>query len=129
LMQVNTHLKPNEEYAGHVLYLETSEDMPSAQEVYWTLRSMGERGLLEQFPAVLVGRPKAWEHGHERTPEQKKKYAAEQREAVMRAMDAYNPDAVVVFDVDFGHTDPQVILPYGGAIRVDGPARTIAVRY
>jgi muramoyltetrapeptide carboxypeptidase LdcA involved in peptidoglycan recycling len=31
--------------------------------------------------------------------------------------------------VDFDHTDPQVILPYGGQIRIDGPAATIAVRY
>ena len=31
----------------------------------------------------------------------------------------YDPDAVVVFDVDLGHTDPQLIIPYGGEIRVD----------
>jgi muramoyltetrapeptide carboxypeptidase LdcA involved in peptidoglycan recycling len=34
-----------------------------------------------------------------------------------------------VFDVDFGHTDPQLIMPIGGTIRVDGPNRRIVVRY
>ena len=34
---------------------------------------------------------------------------------------------MTVFDVDFGHTDPQLVLPYGGSIRVDGPARRITV--
>ena len=34
-----------------MLFLETSEEMPSANEVYRILRNMGERGLLERFPA------------------------------------------------------------------------------
>ena len=37
------------------------EEMPPAAEVHRMLRNMGERGLLEQFPAVVVGKPKAWE--------------------------------------------------------------------
>ncbi|MEK8108069.1 hypothetical protein NKG94_29580 [Micromonospora sp. M12] len=52
-----------------------------------------------------------------------------QREAILRALAPYNPDAVVVFDVDLGHTDPQLIIPYGGEIRVDADTRQIMVRY
>ena len=120
---------PSEAFAGHVLFVETSEEMPSATEVYRILRNMGERGLLEQFPAVLVGRAKAWERGHQNSPEQKREYTAQQRGAVERALAEYNPDAVAVFDVDIGHTDPQLIVPYGGTIRVDGPNRLVTVRY
>lgn len=47
----------------------------------------------------------------------------------MRAVAEYAPDAVVVFDLDVGHTDPQQILPYGGLVRVDAPQRRIAVHY
>ncbi|GGZ11310.1 hypothetical protein GCM10010300_64210 [Streptomyces olivaceoviridis] len=36
---------------------------------------------------------------------------------------------MAVFDVDFGHTDPQVVIPYGGQVCVDGPARRITVTY
>jgi muramoyltetrapeptide carboxypeptidase LdcA involved in peptidoglycan recycling len=31
--------------------------------------------------------------------------------------------------LDVGHTDPQLIVPYGGQVRIDAPARTISVRY
>jgi muramoyltetrapeptide carboxypeptidase LdcA involved in peptidoglycan recycling len=44
---------------------------------------------------------------------------------VLRALNDYNPDAMVVFGVDFGHTDPQWILPYGGTMTVDGPRRRV----
>ncbi|MFJ7343342.1 S66 peptidase family protein [Streptomyces sp. NPDC101110] len=117
------------EYDGNVLLLETSEDMPSATEVFGTLRCMGERGLLERFPALLMGRPKTWSLDRPNTPHQAARYAADQREAVLRAMRTYAPDTMIVFDVDFGHTDPQLVIPYGGTVRVDGPARRVTVTY
>jgi muramoyltetrapeptide carboxypeptidase LdcA involved in peptidoglycan recycling len=120
---------PDERYDGCVLMLETSEEMPPAVEVHRMLRNLGERGLLARFPALLMGRAKAWENLRPTTPEQKRSYAGEQRDAVRRALADYHPGALVVFDVDFGHTDPQLIIPYGGEVRVDGPAREIHVRY
>ncbi|GGV67295.1 LD-carboxypeptidase [Streptomyces griseoloalbus] len=117
------------EYDGGVLFLETSEELPSAEEVFRTLRNMGERGLLGRFSALLMGRPKTWSFERPHSPEEGAAYAAEQREAVSRAMRAYAPGALVVFDVDLGHTDPQLVIPYGGLVRVDGPARRITVTY
>jgi muramoyltetrapeptide carboxypeptidase LdcA involved in peptidoglycan recycling len=119
----------NESFAGHVLFLETSEDMPVAEEVFRFVRNIGERGLLQQFPAILIGRPKAWTRETAPDAEQRRRYAEDQRAAIERALTAYHPDALVVFDVDFGHTDPQLIVPYGGTVRVDGLARRITVRY
>ena len=52
---------PVEDYAGCILMLETSEEMPAAEEVFRMLRNAGERGLLAQFPAVVVAKPKAWD--------------------------------------------------------------------
>jgi muramoyltetrapeptide carboxypeptidase LdcA involved in peptidoglycan recycling len=129
ILQAGREIQPAEAYAGCVFFFESSEELPSADAVYWTLRSMGERGLLAQFPAILVGRAKAWDFAQPRSPEQKRQYAADQRAAVERAVREYAPDAVLVFDVDVGHTDPQLTLPYGGWIRVDSVARRIAVRY
>ncbi|MCQ4201014.1 LD-carboxypeptidase [Streptomyces coelicoflavus] len=117
------------EYDGDVLFLETSEELPAAEEVFRILRNMGERGLLGRFPALLMGRPKTWSFQHPNSPEEADRYAAEQRAAVLRAMRAYAPDTMIVFDVDLGHTDPQVVVPYGGTVRVDGPARRITVTY
>ncbi|MFJ9905689.1 S66 peptidase family protein [Streptomyces sp. NPDC101152] len=116
-------------YDGSVLFLETSEELPSATEVFRTLRNMGERGLLRRFSALLMGRAKTWSFERPNSPEEGARYAAEQREAVLRAMRMYASDTPIVFDVDFGHTDPQLVIPYGGTVRVDGPARRITVTY
>ena len=117
------------EYDGGVLLLETSEEMPSAVEVFRTLRNMGERGLLQRFSALLMGRPKTWSFERPNSPAEADRYAAEQREAVLQAMRVYAPTTTIVFDVDYGHTDPQLVIPYGGLVRVDGPARRITVTY
>jgi muramoyltetrapeptide carboxypeptidase LdcA involved in peptidoglycan recycling len=130
LLMANREIQPEESaYDGCVLFLETSEEQPSATEVFRILRGMGERGLLRRFPALLMGRAKAWSFDKPNDTEAKARYAREQREAVLRALEAYAPGTMAVFDVDLGHTDPQLVIPYGGRIRVDGPARRIIVTY
>ncbi|SDD08909.1 S66 family peptidase [Actinokineospora iranica] len=129
LLMADRAIRPVEDYAGSVLLLETSEEMPTATEVYRVLRSMGERGLLRQFPAALVGRPKTWYFSKRTTPAEAAAYRDDQRAAVLRAFAEYSPAATLVFDVDFGHTDPQVVLPYGAPILVDGPGRRVTVTY
>jgi muramoyltetrapeptide carboxypeptidase LdcA involved in peptidoglycan recycling len=129
LLMADRDIGPPSAYSGAVLLVETSEELPAAIEVYRIMRSMGERGLLEQFAAVLVGRAKAWDFTRRHTLEQRQVYAAEQREAVLRALAEYAPSALVVLNVDIGHTDPQLIVPYGGTVRVDARERRITVRY
>jgi muramoyltetrapeptide carboxypeptidase LdcA involved in peptidoglycan recycling len=128
-LAANRWIRPVEDYAGCVLLLETSEEMPPAEEVFRMLRNAGERGLLQQFPAVLMGTAKATFFQHPRPPEERQKYRDDQRAAVLRALETYNPQAMAVFGVDFGHTDPQWVLPYGGRITVDGPGRRIVAHY
>ncbi|KND38461.1 S66 family peptidase [Streptomyces acidiscabies] len=116
-------------YDGGVLFLETSEDLPSATEVFHVLRNMGERGLLRRFPALLMGRAKTWSFERPNGPQASAQHAADQRAAVERALKTYAPDTMAVFDVDLGHTNPQIVVPYGGVVRVDGLARRIVVHY
>ncbi|OKK23786.1 peptidase [Streptomyces sp. CB02488] len=129
LLMADREIRPVAEYAGRVLFLETSEEMPGAGQVYRILRNMGERGLLRRFPALLMGRAKHWSFEQPLEPEAGQRYRDRQREAVLRALSEYAPDTMAVFDVDLGHTDPQVIIPYGGQVRVDGVARRIVVTY
>lgn len=129
MMAADRAVLPADEYAGDVLFLETSEEMPRAEEVYRTLRNMGERGLLRQFPALLMARAKSWSFENPFDAGRKQRYREEQRAAVLRALREYAPDTMAVFDVDLGHTDPQLVIPVGGRIRVDGPARRITVTY
>jgi muramoyltetrapeptide carboxypeptidase LdcA involved in peptidoglycan recycling len=129
LLMADRAVQPVDAYAGNVLFLETSEEMPSAEEVYRILRNMGERGLLQQFPALLMGRAKSWSFEKPLGAQEKADFRRAQREAVLRALQQYAPDTMAVFDVDLGHTDPQLVVPVGGRIRVDGPAQRITVTY
>jgi muramoyltetrapeptide carboxypeptidase LdcA involved in peptidoglycan recycling len=129
LLMADRGVLPVDAYSGCVLFLETSEDMPPAQEVYWILRNMGERGLLQQFPALLMGRAKSWSFQNQLDARERAAHRQQQREAVLRALSEYAPDTMAVFDVDLGHTDPQVVIPYGGHVRVDGPAGRTLVTY
>jgi muramoyltetrapeptide carboxypeptidase LdcA involved in peptidoglycan recycling len=128
-LAVNRWILPNEAYRGCVLVLETSEEMPSAREVFRMLRDMGERGLLEQFPALVMGKPKCWRNDMQLSPSQRDAFREEQRAAVLDAMSTYNPDAMIVFGPDLGHTDPQYVIPYGGIMTVDGPKQRITAQY
>ncbi len=122
-------IRPVEDYAGCILMLETSEEMPAAEEVFRMLRNAGERGLLAQFPAIVVAKPKAWDRDRNETAAQRARYRADQHAAIRRATDVYCPDALLLVGPDFGHTDPQYVLPFGGSMTVDGPARRLTVRY
>lgn len=128
-LAANRWIRPVSDYAGCVLLLETSEEMPTAEEVFRMLRNAGERGLLEQFPAIVVAKPKAWNLDHPLTEPERAAFRNEQYRAVLRATEAYNPQAMVVLGPDFGHTDPQYVLPYGGPMTIDGPNRRITTTY
>lgn len=128
-LAANRWIRPPEDYAGCVLLLETSEELPAATIVFRMLRDMGERGLLHQFPAVVVAKPKAWALDHRLDDDAREAYRVGQREAVLAALAEYNPTAMAVFGPDFGHTDPQYVIPYGGPMTVDGPARRLTVTY
>jgi muramoyltetrapeptide carboxypeptidase LdcA involved in peptidoglycan recycling len=122
-------IRPVDDYAGCILLLETSEEMPPADEVYRMLRNAGERGLLAQFPAVVVGTAKAANLAVRPPAGQRDRYRADQRAAILRALAEYQPAAMAVFGVDIGHTDPQWIVPYGGSMTVDGPGRRITAHF
>ena len=129
ILAVGRWVRAAEDYAGCILLLETSEEMPSATEVFRMLRNIGERGLLGGFSAVRRRTPE----GLALRPTARRRRASRLRSRAARGDPAragpIRPHAMAVFDVDIGHTDPQWIVPYGGSMRIDGPARTIHVRY
>jgi muramoyltetrapeptide carboxypeptidase LdcA involved in peptidoglycan recycling len=124
-LRVGRWLLDLDAYDGAILIIETSDALPSADEVYRILMGMGERGLLQRFAAVLVGRGKAWSGATPLTLDERSRYAADQRAAVLRAVTEYrpgdgdNPGVPIVFNLDIGHTDPQIVVPMGGQVTVD----------
>ncbi len=115
--------------AGGVLLLETSEELIPARELGWIVRSLGERGLLSAVDAVLVARPPTSDLTDRPSAQVRAGRRAEQRDVAIETVQRYNPDAVVVVGVPFGHTRPQWILPYGGRMTIDGVAQQVWADY
>ena len=116
-----------DDFENVVLCTETSEEIPSADYVFRVYRALGERGILARVKGILVGRPKAWEFDKPQSPEQKKEYRKNQREAVLKAVRMYNPSVTVVQNLDFGHTDPQLPMPYGMKTKINLTEKKIFV--
>ena len=110
---------------GGVLLLESSEELIPAREFGWILRSLGERGLLEAVGAVVVARPPTSGFEDRPTPAERASRRAAQAETAIGVVSRYNPDAVVVVGVPFGHTRPQWVLPHGGEVTVDGAEQRV----
>jgi len=129
-LRVSRCLLPEARYEGSILFFETSEEMPPADYVYRVLMCMGERELLQRFAGIVWGRPKAWFlYGQRNDPAAKTRYTQEQRNAVLAAVAEYHPDVPVVFGVDFGHTEPQYVVPSGGTVTIDSANQRIEVSY
>jgi muramoyltetrapeptide carboxypeptidase LdcA involved in peptidoglycan recycling len=119
LLMADRGIPDPERLDGTVLFFETAETLWGGPFVRWVLQSMGERGLLERFDAVVAGRAKARNFVEDPGPRARAEFRERQRAAVREQVDRYNPDAPVVLNVDFGHTDPQVPVPLGAEVTVD----------
>lgn len=117
-MMKGTAYWPSAEFwNGKVLFLETSEDKPTVQQVRYVLRNYGMQGVFERVHGLLIGRPRDY------TQEEKARLSQTVVEVV--AGEFGQCDLPVVANMDFGHTDPQFILPVGIAIEIDCRGRLI----
>ena len=116
--------------AGGVLLVESGEELITAREFGWILRSLGERGMLAAVDAVLVARPPASNLDRPRPSlDDRAAHRAAQRDVAVETIARYNPQAVVCVGIPFGHTRPQWILPYGGEVTVDGASHAVWADY
>ncbi len=123
------YLPQDSDLDGTILFLETAEDIPEHWIIEYLLTGFGERGWLDRFHAVLVGRPKTWEFDKPNGPDEKIAYRTRQRETVVRVIREYNRMIPIIQNLDFGHTDPQVILPVGNKARISTTEKKIWLTY
>lgn len=123
-LSVRRYLPAFEKLDGSILFLETSEEMPSEGLVYCFISALAEIGLLQRFKAILMAYPKA-QFCDRQPPEGRNAFILNQQNAVKNALKDYNVALPVIFNMNFGHTDPQIIIPNGGNVRIDCAAKTI----
>lgn len=114
-----------EDFKNIILYLETSEEIPTHDYVRRVYRALGERGILSNIQGLLVGRPKAWEFDKQNTDEQKVEYKKGQRDMILEIVRKYNKEIPIIQNMDFGHTAPQICIPSRGNTRILSSERKI----
>ncbi len=111
---------PEDEFWNNkILFLESSEEKPSPRQVGYMLRNYGIQGVLSRINGLIIARPKDY------TLEEKD----ELKETVMRVLkDEFHVyDIPVVFNVDFGHTDPKLVLPMGCCAKISPASHDIVL--
>ncbi len=99
-------------WRGAILFLETSEDAPPPGALKYALRSYASMGILKKLSGILLGRPGGI------VPLNKfKEYDEVLRLVVTEEEGLF--ELPIVTHMDFGHTDPKFILPYGVEAQID----------
>ncbi len=96
---------PEEWWAGRILFLETSEDEPPVEQVRSWLFNYGVQGVFDRISGIIVGRARGY------TDDQKRALDDAVHSVVIEEFGAAS--VAIATNMDFGHTDPQWILPLG----------------
>lgn len=129
LLRHGNNIPTLDDFKNIVLFLETSEEIPSHDYVRRVLRALGERGILKNIKGLLIGRPKAWEFNKQNSDEEKAEYKKGQREMVLEIVRKYNQNVSIVQNLDIGHTSPQICLPVGKKIMINSTDKSIKVEF
>jgi len=117
------------DFENIILITETSEEIPDYGQVFRVYRALGERGILERVKAVLVGRPKAWNFDKQQSDTARQEYRQKQRSVILETIRGYNNSVPIIQNLDFGHTSPQIPMPYGMPVRLDDVNKKIFVTF
>jgi muramoyltetrapeptide carboxypeptidase LdcA involved in peptidoglycan recycling len=99
-----------------ILYLETSEDKPTIDQVRHWLFNYGMQGVFDKISALLIGRARDY------SDDEKQQLDDMIHHVVTVQFGA--TDLPIVSNLDFGHTDPQWIIPNGVLAEVDCAAQS-----
>jgi len=105
------------ELQGRILFLAPHAATSRPAQVRWALRGLGLSGALERIAALLLGRPRGF------TGPEREQVEREALEVV--AGEFGHRRLPVVANVDFGPTDPQLLLPVNGMLEIDCAAGRI----
>jgi muramoyltetrapeptide carboxypeptidase LdcA involved in peptidoglycan recycling len=104
-----TELWPQEkDWENSILFFETSEEKPAPDMLKRWLRNYAAQGILHKANGMVFGKP------------QDEAYYEEYKEAILAVMKEYGLEHLpILYNLNFGHTEPKFILPYGAMAEMD----------
>jgi len=108
-MAKGTEIWPNlESFSDTILFLETSEETMSPDNLLYAFRNYGALGILERLNGIVFGKP------------YQNKYYSEYKQVIRKALSEYNlGNLPVLYNLSFGHNQPMHIIPYGAIAQID----------
>ena len=115
-MIVGTKIWPSlDEWDNAILFMETSEAFPSPDDIKYILRGLAAQGIISRLSGILFGKP------------QNEKYYEEYKQVLTQVVgkETGRHDMPILYNVNFGHTSPICILPYGVMAEIDCSSKSL----
>ena len=110
----------NDQLDGSILFLETSEEAPPPSALARFIRSLACMNTLDRLGGILLGRP-----GGAVDPD---KFGDYEKTLVDTVRNEFNlVDMPMVTNMDFGHTDPMLVIPIGVSACINSASKTISI--
>ena len=103
-----TELWSKSDFDGSILFFDTSEDKPEPKFIEYWLRNYGSQGILQKINGIIWSKP------------YDNKYYEEYKLSITKIMNELGlADLPILYNVNFGHTEPMCVLPYGAQAEID----------
>lgn len=105
-----------EEFNDSILFFETSEKHPAVWNIENDLRVLGSMGILDRIKGMIWGKP------------QNEQYYTEYKMAICKIMREFGrEDMPILYNLNFGHTEPKICIPYGALAQIDCDNKTFSI--
>jgi muramoyltetrapeptide carboxypeptidase LdcA involved in peptidoglycan recycling len=105
------------EWKDGILFLETSEDNTNPVYIEYWLRNYGSIGILQSIKGIIFSKP------------YDNLYYEEYKKALIRVVreELKLIDLPILYNMNFGHTAPMCVLPYGAMAEIDCEEKSFSI--
>lgn len=113
----STVLWPEDMYwENSILFFETSEEQPHPNQLMYWLRNYGTQGILQKAKGLLFAKP------------YDEKYDDDYKTVIVKVMKEFQLTKLpVLYNINFGHTEPKIIIPFGALAEINAETGSWAI--
>ncbi len=111
----------NDTWDGAILFLEVSEDLPPVSQFTYFMRNYAATGVLERLTGIIMGRPPF--------SSDKLDQLETYDDALYKVVhhEAGLTNLPIMTQMDFGHTDPMFVIPFGATGLINCDKNTFSI--